>query len=284
MTTYAIGDIQGCHAEFVELLDLIGFERARDRIWLVGDLVNRGPGSLAVLRDVKALGDRAVTVLGNHDFHLLRLGAGYGKQHSGDTLGEILAAPDRDELVDWLAHRPLIHREGRWLMVHAGLIPGWDADRAEALAREVEAVLRSDRRQAFLEDLYGDVPDQWDDALQGHDRWRTIVNVCARLRFCDAEGKMEFDEKRGARFAPAGFKAWFDLDNRASADHRVICGHWSTQELMLAPNVLMLDSGCLWGGALTAVRLEDGRVYQVPSRLAVTPKPLTRRAADVDKG
>jgi len=274
MATYAIGDIQGCHDEFVQLLALTGFDRRHDRLWLVGDLVNRGPGSLAVLREVKAMGESAITVLGNHDFHLLRLAAGYGKEHDGDTLREILDAPDREELVEWLAQRPLVHREGRWLMVHAGLIPGWSADRALALAIEVEAVLRGAGRKALLEHLYGDEPDRWDDALQGQDRLRTIVNVCARLRFCDQTGKMEFLEKRGARFAPVGFKAWFELDNRATADHLLVCGHWSTQELTLSPNVLMLDSGCLWGGTLTAVRLEDRCVFQVPSRLPVTPKPF----------
>jgi bis(5'-nucleosyl)-tetraphosphatase (symmetrical) len=274
MTTFAIGDIQGCYGEFRELLDLIGFDSGSDRLWLVGDLVNRGPGSRDVLRFVKGLGEAAITVLGNHDFHLLRIAAGYGKQHRGDTLGEILAAPDREELVDWLARRPLAHREGDWLMVHAGLIPAWSAERAEALAREVEGVLAGAQRRAFIERLYGDEPDRWDDALEGFDRWRVIVNVFARLRFCDATGRMEFREKRGAEFAPEGFQPWFALPGRASADHTVICGHWSTHELMLAPNVLMLDSGCLWGGTLTAIRLEDRRVFQVPSRLPVTPKPF----------
>jgi bis(5'-nucleosyl)-tetraphosphatase (symmetrical) len=274
MATYAIGDIQGCYLEFRELLDLIGFDAGRDRLWLVGDLVNRGPGSLEVLRFVKGLGDTAMTVLGNHDFHLLRIAARYGKQHRGDTLGAILDAPDCDELVDWLAKRPLVHREGKWLMVHAGLIPAWSANRAEALAREVEAALAGEQRRAFIECLYGDEPDCWDDALEGFDRWRVIVNVFARLRFCDAAGRMEFKEKRGAAFAPEGFQPWFAQPGRASADHNVICGHWSTQELMLTPNVLMLDSGCLWGGTLTAIRLEDRRVFQVPSRLPVTPKPF----------
>ena len=274
MATYAIGDIQGCYDEFRDLLALTGFDAARDRLWLVGDLVNRGSGSLAVLRHVKGLGDAAVTVLGNHDFHLLRIAAGHGRAHRSDTLGEILAAPDRDELVDWLATRPLVHREGHWLLVHAGLIPGWSADRAEALAREVEAVLAGDRRSAFLDALYGDEPNPWQDDLEDFDRWRVIVNVFARLRFCDAVGRMEFREKRGAGFAPAGFLPWFAHPGRASGDHTIICGHWSTQELMLTPNVLMLDSGCLWGGTLTAVRLEDRRVYQIPSRLPVTPKPF----------
>jgi bis(5'-nucleosyl)-tetraphosphatase (symmetrical) len=274
MATYAIGDIQGCYPEFRELLALIGFDPAGDRLWLVGDLVNRGPGSLDVLRFVKGLGDAAVTVLGNHDFHLLRIAAGYGREHRSDTLGAVLAAPDRDELVDWLVKRPLVHREGKWLLVHAGLIPSWSAQRAEALAREVEAVLAGARRTAFLDCLYGDEPACWNDALEGFDRWRVIVNVFARLRFCDATGRMEFREKRGAAHAPEGFQPWFAHAGRASADHTVICGHWSTQELMLTPNVLMLDSGCLWGGALTAIRLEDRRVFQVPSRLPVTPKPF----------
>jgi len=275
MATYAIGDIQGCYDEMVELIALLGFDAARDRLWFVGDLVNRGPGSLETLRFVRRLGDAAVTVLGNHDFHLLRLAAGFGKEHRDDTLRRVLDAPDRDELVEWLARRPLAHREGRWLMIHAGLVPQWSADRVLELAREVEAVLASEtRRSAFLDALYGDRPDRWDDSLEGFDRWRVIVNVLARLRFCDADGRMEFREKRGAAFAPEGMRAWFAQPGRASADHTVICGHWSTQELTLAPNVMMLDSGCLWGGTLTAVRLDDGRVFQVPSKLPVTPKPF----------
>ena len=274
MATYAIGDIQGCYDELRELLDLIGFDPGADRLWLVGDLVNRGPGSLAVLRYVKSLGEVATTVLGNHDFHLLRLAAGYGRQHRGDTLDEVLAAPDCDELLHWLARRPLIHREGRWVMVHAGLIPAWTVDRALALAREVEAALVGPEQARFYELLYSDEPNPWDDALTGLDRLRVIVNVCARLRFCDAAGKMEFREKRGAASAPPGFLPWFEQPGRASADHTIVCGHWSTQELVLAPNVLMLDSGCLWGGTLTAIRLEDRRVFQVPSRLPVTPKPF----------
>jgi bis(5'-nucleosyl)-tetraphosphatase (symmetrical) len=159
-------------------------------------------------------------------------------------------------------------------MVHAGIVPQWGAAKVIELAREVEAVLASERRSEFLDRLYGDRPDRWDDSLEGFDRWRVIVNVFARLRFCDADGTMEFREKRGAAFAPDGMRAWFLHPNRASADHTVLCGHWSTQELTLLPNVMMLDSGCLWGGALTAVRLEDRRVFQVPSRLPVTPKPF----------
>jgi len=274
MAIYAIGDIQGCYDELNELLDLIGYAPDRDRLWFVGDLVNRGPGSLQTLRLVKAMGDNAITVLGNHDFHLLRLAAGYGKEHREDTLRMVLDAPDRNGLIDWLLQRPLAHREDGWLLIHAGLVPQWTAARTIELAREVEAVLASDRRAEFLDRLYGDEPDRWDDSLEGFDRWRVIVNVLARLRFCDAEGRMEFREKRGAEFPPPGMRAWFEQPGRLTGDHVVVCGHWSTQELMLAPNVLMLDSGCLWGGTLTAVRLEDRRVYQVPSKLPINPKPF----------
>jgi bis(5'-nucleosyl)-tetraphosphatase (symmetrical) len=273
MAHYAIGDIQGCHAELCQLLDTIRFSRKDDRLWLVGDLVNRGPGSLAVLREVIALGDAAVTVLGNHDFHLLTIAAGHRKPHRGDTLDAILAAPDRDELVDWLARRPLVAREGDRLLVHAGLLPQWTPAFAMALSQEVETVLASERRREFLGALYGDEPAQWRDDLAGDDRLRAIVNACTRLRFCTSGGGIEFREKRGARHAPDGYRAWFLHEARASAGVTVVCGHWSTQELLLAPNVLMLDSGCLWGGALTAIRLADRRVYQVPSRQPVAPKP-----------
>jgi bis(5'-nucleosyl)-tetraphosphatase (symmetrical) len=273
MAHYAIGDIQGCHAELCQLLDAIGFSRAVDRLWLVGDLVNRGPGSLAVLREVVALGDAAVTVLGNHDFHLLTIAAGHRKPHRGDTLDAILAAPDRDELVDWLARRPLVVQEDDRLLVHAGLLPQWTPAFALALSREVESVLAGERRIEFLGALYGDLPALWRDDLAGDDRLRAIVNACTRLRFCTSDGRIEFREKRGARHAPEGYRAWFLHESRESAGVTVVCGHWSTQELLLAPNVLMLDSGCLWGGPLTAIRLSDRRVHQVPSRQPVAPKP-----------
>ena len=226
------------------------------------------------MRYVRDLDEAAVSVLGNHDFHLMRLAAGFGKAHRNDTLSAILEAPDRDALIAWLTARPLAHREGKWLMIHAGLVPQWSAERTMALAREVETVLAGELRSEFLERLYGDEPDRWDDTLEGFDRWRVIVNVLARLRFCDESGKMDFREKRGAQFAPPGYRAWFAHRERMSADHHVICGHWSTQQLMLTPNVWMLDSGCLWGGALTAVRLEDRRVFQVPSLRPAVPAPF----------
>jgi bis(5'-nucleosyl)-tetraphosphatase (symmetrical) len=274
MSLYAIGDIQGCHAEFRQLLDLIGFSPREDRLWLVGDLVNRGPDSLAVLRDVKALGDAAVTVLGNHDFHLLTVAAGHTKPHRQDTIAPILDAADRDELIDWLMRRPLVVIEGGHLLVHAGLLPQWTPATALMLSREVQAMLASARAGAFLAVLYGDEPHAWHDDLEGFDRLRVVVNACARLRFCTADGTMEFKEKRGPGRAPEGFRPWFEHEARASAGKTIVCGHWSTLELKLAPNLLMLDSGCQWGGALTAIRLEDRRVYQVPGRSPVIPKPF----------
>ena len=273
MALYGIGDIQGCHAEFCDLLTLIGFSPVHDRLWLTGDLVNRGPDSLAVMREVIALGDAAVTVLGNHDLHLLTVAAGHRDSHHDDTLTPILEAPDRASLFDWLAHRPLAVAENSMLMVHAGALPQWSTNDVVKLAREVESALRGTHRNAFLRELYGDEPSRWNDDLIGFDRLRIIVNALTRLRFCTADGRMEFREKRGERHAPRGFAPWFAHPNRKTADSLVICGHWSTLDLLLAPNVLMLDSGCLWGGALTAIRWPDRRVYQVPSRSKVQPAP-----------
>ncbi|MGH8801088.1 MAG: symmetrical bis(5'-nucleosyl)-tetraphosphatase [Casimicrobiaceae bacterium] len=271
MALYAIGDIQGCHAEFCDLLSLVGFSTQHDRLWLVGDLVNRGPASLAVLREVIALDACATTVLGNHDFHLLTVAAGYRRAHRGDTLAEILEAPDRELLLHWLTQRPLAVAEDGWLMVHAGVLPQWSCADVLALAHEVEAVLAGDDADAFLRVLYGDEPAIWSDDLDGYDRLRTIVNALTRLRFCTEGGHMEFREKRGAAFAPEGHAAWFLHGNRRTADVHVVCGHWSTLGLTLAPNVAMLDSGCLWGGALTALRLDDLHVFQVPSRAPIAP-------------
>jgi bis(5'-nucleosyl)-tetraphosphatase (symmetrical) len=274
MSLYAIGDVQGCHAELCQLLELIGFSPRSDRLWLVGDLVNRGPGSLAVLREVKALGAAAVTVLGNHDFHLLTVAAGHARLHKRDTLGPILEAPDREELLAWVRSWPLVVVEGERLLVHAGLLPSWTPATAQRLSREVQAALAAPDHDAFLRTLYGDTPARWREDLEGHDRLRVVVNACTRLRFCTADGTMDFGEKRGPEHAPAGFRPWFEHEARASAPATVVCGHWSTRELMFAPHLLMLDSGCLWGGTLTAVRLEDRRIFQVPGRHPVEPKPF----------
>ena len=273
MSHYVVGDIQGCHAEFRQLLELIAFDPTRDRLWLVGDLVNRGPDSLAVLRTVKEFGSAAVTVLGNHDLHLLTVAAGHRRAHPHDTLGAILAAPDRDELLAWLRTRPLVVREGEWLLVHAGLLPSWTPATAVMLSREVEAALASAAHDDFLRHLYGDEPARWDEALTGHDRLRVIVNVCTRLRFCAGDDTMELGEKRGPEHAPAGFAPWFAHPERKSAGVNVLCGHWSTLDLLLAPRVLMLDTGCLWGGTLTSLRLDDRRLFQVPSRAPLVPAP-----------
>jgi bis(5'-nucleosyl)-tetraphosphatase (symmetrical) len=273
MSHYVVGDIQGCHAEFRQLLDLIAFDAARDRLWLVGDLVNRGPDSLGVMRTVMALGDAAVTVLGNHDLHLLIVAAGHRKPHRQDTLKTILDAPDRDLLLAWLRTRPLVVREDDLLLVHAGLLPSWTPATAVMLSREVETVLASAGHDDFLRNLYGDSPARWDDALTGHDRLRVIVNACTRLRYCTADDAMELGEKRGPAYAPAGYLPWFAHPERKSAVATVFCGHWSTLELMLAPRVAMLDSGCLWGGTLTALRLDDSKLYQVPSLQPVSPTP-----------
>lgn len=264
MATYAIGDVQGSFEELQALLGSIGFDRAKDRLWFVGDLVNRGPDSLATLRFVRDLGDGAVTVLGNHDLHLLALAQGSVKARQDDTLGEVIAAPDRDGLLDWLRHRPMAHVAGGYALVHAGLLPQWDIAMAMALAGEVETELRGPRHREFLAQLYGSLPDRWNEKLRGIDRLRVIVNAMTRLRFCTPEGVMEFQTKGETAEAPAGYLPWFEVPGRKSADHTLVCGHWSALGLRIAPNLLALDSGCVWGGKLSAVRLEDRRLYQVP--------------------
>jgi bis(5'-nucleosyl)-tetraphosphatase (symmetrical) len=272
VATYAIGDVQGCHAELCDLLALVGFSARDDRLWLVGDLVNRGPASLAVLREVQALGARAVTVLGNHDLHLLTVAFGHRRAHAGDTLDDILAAPDRDALIGWLAAQPLVHVDGDRLLVHAGVLPSWTAVQAGALSEEVATAMRGPALSEFLRELYGNEPRTWSDNLTGMDRLRAIVNACTRLRFCTAEGTMEFREKRGAAHAPPGFLPWYAQPERRTARETVVCGHWSTHGLLLERNVMMLDSGWVWGGPLTAVRLEDRALFQVPSRTRLAPR------------
>jgi bis(5'-nucleosyl)-tetraphosphatase (symmetrical) len=266
MALYAIGDIQGCHAELCELLARIAFSPRTDRLWITGDLVNRGPGSLEVLREVKALGSATATVLGNHDLHLLTVAAGHARAHRSDTLDAILAAPDRIDLLDWLRHRPLVIVEDDRLLVHAGLVPQWTPQDALARSREVQAKLASDDASRFLSVLYGDEPSRWDDALEGDDRLRAIVNICTRLRFCSADGRMEFREKRGAAHAPPGMLPWYEHAARRSAGTFVVCGHWSSLGLVLRPDVAMLDTGCVWGRSLTAMRLPDRTLFEVRCR------------------
>ena len=268
MSTYAIGDVQGCDDELGELLSLLRFDLSHDRLLFVGDLVNRGPKSAEVLRRVKALADAgaADSVLGNHDFFLVMAFEGFSRQHPGDTLDSVLAAPDAQLLINWLRQRPLLLECGDCLVVHAGLLPGWSVADARMYAREIEAALGGPDYRSFLRDLFGNEPRIWHSDLRGLARHRAIVNAFARLRFATAFSEIEFNEKRSAAFAPAGFAPWFALPNRRSAQTHVISGHWSSEGLRLLPGVSLLDSGCLWGGALTALRLDDGAVFQVPSR------------------
>lgn len=261
MSTYAIGDVQGCYDQLRTLLDALRFDPAADTLWLVGDLVNRGPKSLETLRFVQSLGDRAVTVLGNHDLHLLVVAAGVRKPHRGDTVDEILNAPDREALLQWLRTRKLMHVEGGYAMVHAGLLPQWSIARADALAREVEASLAANDPGLF-EHMYGNTPDEWDEALTGYDRLRVIINAMTRVRLVDRNGRMEFSHKTGLKDAPAGYLPWFDVPGRASAGTPIVCGHWAALGLMLKPDLLSLDSGCVWGRQLSALRLEDRRLFQ----------------------
>jgi bis(5'-nucleosyl)-tetraphosphatase (symmetrical) len=263
MATYAIGDLQGCFGSLQELLGEIGFREAEDRLWFVGDLVNRGPQSLEILRFVKALGDRAVSVLGNHDLHLLMVAEGRVKPHRKDTLGAILAAPDRDELLTWLRGLPLMHAEGEYAMVHAGLLPSWSIGKALDLARESEHALRGPDWHGLMAQMYGNQPDHWDDALAGYERLRVIINALTRLRICTPDGHMDFSYTGPIGDIPQGYLPWFAVPGRRSANATVVCGHWSAMGLLAEKNLLALDSGCLWGRRLSAVRLEDRRIYQV---------------------
>jgi len=263
MATYAIGDIQGCFASLQQLLKHIHFDQTKDRLWLVGDLVNRGHHSLETLRFVKGLGKAAITVLGNHDLHLLMLAEGHSKNQRGDTLDDILQAPDRIELLDWLRHQPLMHSEGSYVMVHAGLLPDWTVEKALTLAREVEASLQSDIYRECLANMWGNEPANWSDDLTGWARTRSIVNAMTRMRFCTAEGVMEFRTKGEVSDTPEGYQPWFEIADRKSADSLLITGHWSALGLRNTSNHLALDTGCLWGGKLTAVRLSDKAVFQV---------------------
>ena len=258
MTRYAIGDLQGCVEELRTLLSRLKFSADRDRLWFVGDLVNRGPDSLAALRLVRDLGDNAVVVLGNHDLHLLAVACGVQRRRRSDTLDAVLAAPDRDALIEWLRLRPLAHLEGNDLMVHAGVVPQWTAARTLALAAEVSSGLRRDPR-ALFEHMYGDEPERWDEQLAGAERLRFIINVLTRLRLCTADGRVDISIKGPPPPPPSPLRPWFEHPQRASRDVRVIFGHWSALGLVERSGVLGLDSGCVWGGSLTAANLDSDR-------------------------
>lgn len=264
MATYAIGDIQGCYDALCRLLEACAFDPASDRLWLVGDLVNRGPQSLETLRLIKSLGASAVTVLGNHDLYLLMVAEGGAKfRGKDDTLQPILDAPDCAELLNWLRHQPLCYTENEYCLVHAGLLPQWTARQARQLSQEVEAAMQGPDYRKFILNLWGSEPAGWSEGLSGWPRLRVIVNAMTRMRFCTPEGIMEFKSKGKLSKAPTGHIPWFDVPKRKSADAVLVTGHWSALGLKLTQNLLALDSGCLWGGYLTALRLEDRQVFQV---------------------
>ena len=265
MATYAIGDVHGCFATLRALLGRIDFRPARDRLWMVGDLVNRGPDSLAVLRWAAALGDGLVAVLGNHDLHLLARAAGVAERRRRDTLEEVLAAPDRDELLAWLRARPVLHRDGDRVLVHAGLFPQWSVEEAEGLAREVEERLRGKASLRLLRQASLKRAERWRPALSAGARARVALAAMARLRALDGDGRMCVDWSGPPAGLPAGCRAWFAVAERRSAEAQIVCGHWAALGLRLEPGLAALDTGCVWGHCLTAWRLDDGQVFQEPS-------------------
>lgn len=271
MSTYAIGDIQGCYQDLQSLLQLIQFDPTQDTLWFTGDLVNRGPKSLEVLRFIKNLNERAIAVLGNHDIHLLAVAENnvqYLKPQ--DTLGSILSAPDREELLEWLRNRPLLHHDSTlgFTMIHAGLPPEWDLQQARECANEVEQALRGEQYKDYLKNIYGNKPKKWSEELEGWERLRFITNCFTRLRYCSAKGKLALKKKDNPLLKANEDKhqAWFLWSHRASREHNIIFGHWSTLGYYADHGVYALDTGCLWGGSLTALRLEDKQVFSLPCK------------------
>jgi bis(5'-nucleosyl)-tetraphosphatase (symmetrical) len=279
MALYLIGDVQGCDAALQRLLDTLDFSPSRDTLYLLGDLVNRGPDSAGVLRRLMGYGDAARCLLGNHDLNLLAVAQGVRKPHRKDTLGCVLDAPDRAGMLRWLRHQRmaiLLERVGKpLLMVHAGVLPTWTAEQTAALAQEVEAVLQGGQAADFYQCMYGNAPAKWSDTLTGMDRLRVIVNALTRLRFCTAKGEMEFDTKEGAAGAPAGYLPWFDIPNRQTANATVAFGHWSTLGWLGRNDVLSMDTGCVWGGALSALRfnLQDAAQELIQVQCEAEQKP-----------
>jgi bis(5'-nucleosyl)-tetraphosphatase (symmetrical) len=264
MATFAIGDLQGCYTSFQNLLKQFDFSPSRDRLWLVGDLINRGPDSLKMLRWLMANEDAVTTVLGNHDLHALAVHEGYVSPHRKDTLDELLKAPDRKTLFDWLRKQPLAFAEDQYMVIHAGLLPQWTTTQAVELATEVQDTLRSKDYRSFLEKMYGNRPIKWSNDLSGMSRLRLITNALTRLRVCTPDGKMEFSFKGELADVPPDLTPWFDAPKRKSQDTTLIVGHWSALGLLLRDDLFALDTGCLWGGKLTALRVEDRQVFQVP--------------------
>jgi bis(5'-nucleosyl)-tetraphosphatase (symmetrical) len=264
MAIYAIGDIQGCFSALERLIRQLQFDPVNDRLWFVGDLVNRGPDSVSVLRYIKNLGKSAIVVLGNHDLHLLAVAAGCAQIREKDTVEDVLTAPDRDDLLEWVRHRPVLYREGDFLMIHAGLLPEWSAGDAANCAQEVHTMLQSADYRTFLAALYDDKrARRWSSGMTGMDRSVVITKILTRLRICTADGKMDLSFKRPPEQAPSGYLPWFQVRSRRNADATIIFGHWAALGLHLQDNVIGLDSGCVWGRQLTAVRLYDRHVFQV---------------------
>lgn len=259
MSTYAIGDVQGCFNALEALLNKIQFNPNQDTLWFTGDLVNRGPQSLETLRFVKNVGTKHKIVLGNHDLHLLAVAEGAHPGSASDTLTPILTAPDREELLHWLCQQSLLHHDDtiNFTMVHAGLAASWDLPTAKKLAHEVETVLRSEKKSAFLRNMYGNQPDQWDDSLTGFDRLRCITNYFTRARFCYPDGRLELRNKGKVEHAN-DLIPWFNVPHRETQNIKILFGHWAALEgITNTPNTYALDTGCVWGNALTAMRLED---------------------------
>jgi bis(5'-nucleosyl)-tetraphosphatase (symmetrical) len=266
MAHYAIGDIQGCSSAFAALLDAVAFDATRDRLWLVGDLVNRGPDSLGVLRRVMALGDCATCVLGNHDLHLLATAAGRREPRPTDTFQAVLDAPDADEILDWLRHRKLLHHDPRTkrALVHAGIPPQWNVYEARDHAEEIETLLRSADWRAALGAMYGDEPTAWSEDLDEASRWRYTINALTRMRYCDRRGRLDMTQSGPPGTQPRGLVPWFDVPGRLAHNTHIVFGHWAALGLLIRNDVTALDSGCVWGGALTAVPLgPPGAAVQV---------------------
>ena len=266
MAVYAVGDIQGCCAEFERLLKKIKFNPNSDQLWLVGDLVNRGPHSLETIELIQSYQDAVHCVLGNHDIHLIACYTGAQKCKPKSSLISILECPKAEQIIDWLRQQPLIHhdRQLNWTMVHAGLAPEWNLETAMLCAAEVELQLRDQNYAEFIGEIYGDTPDSWQEDLQGIERWRVIINACTRMRLCHQDGSMDFSFKGTLENKPADLIPWFDLP-RASTDINIVFGHWSALGLKQAENLLGLDTGCLWGGQLTAARIDTPKpeIYSI---------------------
>lgn len=271
MSTYAIGDLQGCYASLQALLHKVGFNKTHDCLWFVGDLVNRGPDSLACLRFVRDLDARASVVLGNHDLHLLAVADGESKLGRRDTIQQILDAPDCDELLAWLRNRKMLHADGAYLMVHAGLLPQWSLAQAMALAAEIESALRGKGRRAFLKNMYGDEPSRWSESLTASSRQRLVTNAMTRMRILNENDELDLQFKGPVEALPPGTAPWFTKRHPSFADKTILAGHWSALGLHITPTYIGLDSGCAWGQQLSAFRLEDRAIFQI--ECAEVPRP-----------